>query len=132
MSPSNEARMGGHEAPPRILSIFLGERLMKIFSNILEGHSLDSSEGLIVDLGIYELPQITIDDHDRNRTSPFAFTGDKFEFRAVGSSMNVSFPVSILNAAVSDTINHYIPVFESALETEPNKQMATIKFIKSF
>jgi glutamine synthetase len=105
-SPGNDHRLGGNEAPPAIISAFMGSFLEKIFDTIEQGKAAEATDSSIIDLGVNHLPKISKDYTDRNRTSPFAFTGNKFEFRAVGGSANVSVPVSILNAAVSESFKH--------------------------
>jgi len=100
-SPGNDHRLGANEAPPAIISVFLGSMLSKILDSIEEGQAADATEKQIIDLGVSQLPEVSKDYTDRNRTSPFAFTGNKFEFRAVGSSANVAVPMTILNAAVA-------------------------------
>ena len=102
-SPGNDHRLGGNEAPPAIISAFMGSFLEKIFDSIEQGHAAQATDSSIIDLGVNHLPKISKDYTDRNRTSPFAFTGNKFEFRAVGGSANVSVPVSILNGAVTES-----------------------------
>lgn len=102
-SPGNDHRLGGNEAPPAIISAFMGSFLEKIFDSIEKGNAAQATDASIIDLGVNHLPKISKDYTDRNRTSPFAFTGNKFEFRAVGGSANVSVPVSILNAAVAES-----------------------------
>ncbi len=102
-SHGNDHRLGANEAPPAIISVFLGNTLDRILNEIESGaHSGKSPERAVIDLGIHKLPSVNRDNTDRNRTSPFAFTGNKFEFRAVGSSANVAFPLTILNAAAAD------------------------------
>lgn len=102
-SPGNDHRLGANEAPPAIISVFLGQLLDRIFNHIEKGEASQATEAQIINLGVSHIPDISKDYTDRNRTSPFAFTGNKFEFRAVGSSANVSVPLSILNAAVADS-----------------------------
>lgn len=103
-SPSNDHRLGANEAPPAIISIFLGDELSEIF-NRLEENLSDNSEFVgFLGLGTDALPKIPRHTGDRNRTSPFAFTGNKFEFRAVGSSQSISFPTTVLNTIVADAI----------------------------
>jgi len=104
MSPGNDLRLGGNEAPPTIISIFLGSMLEKIFETIAKGEVTQGSERGIINLGVSHIPDISKDYTDRNRTSPFAFTGNKFEFRAVGASANVAVPMAVLNAAVIDAL----------------------------
>lgn len=103
-SAGNEHRLGANEAPPAIVSIFLGEQLDKIIENIRSGKMEKVSQKDIVELGLNHLPQFTRDNSDRNRTSPFAFTGAKFEFRAVGSAMNISTSIAVINTIVADSI----------------------------
>ena len=100
-SPGNDHRLGANEAPPAIISVFLGSLLENILNTIEAGKVLKATEEQIIDLGVSQIPTISKDYTDRNRTSPFAFTGNKFEFRAVGSSQNVAVPMSFLNAAVA-------------------------------
>jgi glutamine synthetase len=100
-SPGNDHRLGANEAPPAIISVFLGSLLENILNTIESGKALKGTDEQIIDLGVSQIPNISKDYTDRNRTSPFAFTGNKFEFRAVGSSQNVAVPMSFLNAAVA-------------------------------
>lgn len=100
-SPGNDHRLGANEAPPAIISVFLGSLLENILNSIESGKALKATDEQIIDLGVAQIPNISKDYTDRNRTSPFAFTGNKFEFRAVGSSQNVAVPMSFLNAAVA-------------------------------
>ncbi len=105
-SPGNDHRLGGNEAPPAIISAFLGTLLEKIFVTIEKGEAAQATEAQIINLGVSLIPDISPGTTtDRNRTSPFAFTGNKFEFRAVGGSANISVPVTILNAAVASAFN---------------------------
>jgi glutamine synthetase len=103
-SPGNDHRLGGNEAPPAIISVFLGSLLAKICDDIESGKASAATETQILELGVSHIPNISRDYTDRNRTSPFAFTGNKFEFRAVGGSANVAVPVATLNAAVASTM----------------------------
>jgi len=101
----NDFRLGANEAPPAIISVFLGETLTGICDSLAAGrtHEADSTSALL-ELGVARLPQVARDNTDRNRTSPFAFTGNKFEFRALGSSQSISFPLTVLNTAVADAL----------------------------
>ncbi|KAJ9063979.1 hypothetical protein DSO57_1035197 [Entomophthora muscae] len=113
-SASNDYRLGAHEAPPGIISVFLGEHISEVLNSIEESRPLKSFSlpslqtiklgGTILDLKVPTLPNIDRDLTDRNRTSPFAFTGNKFEFRAVGSKQSPSFPVALLNASVANSL----------------------------
>ncbi|MBN1653762.1 MAG: glutamine synthetase III [Deltaproteobacteria bacterium] len=104
-SAGNEHRLGANEAPPAIMSVFLGEQLTRLLNNIRSGEMTKVSRADIVSLGVSHLPNLTKDTTDRNRTSPFAFTGNKFEFRALGSSMNISTAIAVVNAVVADSFN---------------------------
>ena len=104
-SASNDHRLGANEAPPAILSIFLGDQLTHVFEQIVEaGTAKESRQSGLLGLGSPVLPRLPRHAGDRNRTSPFAFTGNKFEFRAVGSNQSVSFPVTVLNVIVAEAI----------------------------
>jgi len=104
-SPGNDHRLGANEAPPAIISVFLGSLLEDILNSIEGGKALKATDQQIIDLGVNKIPNVSKDYTDRNRTSPFAFTGNKFEFRAVGSTQNVAVPMSILNAAIAKSFN---------------------------
>lgn len=103
-SAGNEHRLGANEAPPAIVSVYLGDSLAKIVNMIESGKMEKGQKQDLVDLGVKLLPRFTKDTTDRNRTSPFAFTGAKFEFRAVGSSMNISTGITVLNSIVADSL----------------------------
>jgi glutamine synthetase len=105
-SAGNDHRLGANEAPPAIISVFLGEQLTAILDNIESNGKPgeDSTEARIIALGISKLPDVQRDHTDRNRTSPFAFTGNKFEFRAVASSASISLPMAFLNSAVAEAL----------------------------
>ena len=100
----NDHRLGANEAPPAIMSVFLGQQLERILNAIEQGEVSETTEETFLHLGVSRLPRVSQDNTDRNRTSPFAFTGNKFEFRAVPSSMPISMPNTVLNAAVAEAI----------------------------
>jgi glutamine synthetase len=100
----NDHRLGANEAPPAIISIFTGDQLADIFEQLIAGSAKSSKKGGILGLGSQVLPSLPKHAGDRNRTSPFAFTGNKFEFRAVGGSQSVSFPITVLNIIAADAI----------------------------
>ncbi|MBN1913277.1 MAG: glutamine synthetase type III, partial [Candidatus Omnitrophica bacterium] len=102
----NEHRLGANEAPPAIISVFLGEQLTEVLNMLEKGVKTKVSKHDIIDLGIGRLPKFNKDTTDRNRTSPFAFTGAKFEFRAVGSSQNISTPIAILNTIIAESLDY--------------------------
>ena len=110
-SHSNDHRLGANEAPPSIISVFTGSTIEKIFKAIKEGEEFSPESQTILDLGAGQLAKLPKDNTDRNRTSPFAFTGNKFEFRACGSDQSIGFPLTILNgavAAVLEEANHQL------------------------
>lgn len=118
-SASNDNRLGGHEAPPAIISVYLGEALETVLDNIEHKGSHSASHAKkIYDLGLLTIPDLAKDNTDRNRTSPFAFTGNKFEFRAVGSSSNPAFPITVLNAAVADSLSMILDEIEKGLKAK--------------
>ncbi|MHC4870638.1 MAG: glutamine synthetase III family protein [Planctomycetota bacterium] len=100
----NDHRLGANEAPPAIISIFLGEQLTDIFDQLSKGAAKSSKKGGVLNLGVTTLPALPKDNTDRNRTSPFAFTGNKFEFRMVGSSTSTSGPTFVLNTIIADEL----------------------------
>jgi glutamine synthetase len=111
----NDHRLGANEAPPAIISIFLGDMLTDIFDQIEKsGGAKSTKQGGLQDLGVSVLPKLPRDAGDRNRTSPFAFTGNKFEFRAVGSTQNIAWPNTILNVAMADSLESVANELEAA------------------
>ena len=104
-SAGNDHRLGANEAPPAILSVFLGDMLTDVFNQLEGGGAKTSKQGGLLDIGVGVLPKLPRDAGDRNRTSPFAFTGNKFEFRAVSSGQNVAFPATCLNIAVAESLD---------------------------
>jgi glutamine synthetase len=103
-SSGNEHRLGANEAPPAIISVFMGGSLTAMIESIAAGKTSANAAQAMIKLGVARLPEIEKDNTDRNRTSPFAFTGNKFEFRAVGSSASIAFPIVLLNAAVAEAL----------------------------
>jgi glutamine synthetase len=114
-SHSNDHRLGANEAPPSIISIFLGDTLTAILEAYAAGKAYSDSGDGFLDLRADQLARLVKDNTDRNRTSPFAFTGNKFEFRAVGSTQNVGIPMTILNAAVAEVMNDVTPKLEKEI-----------------
>lgn len=113
-SAGNDHRLGGHEAPPAILSVFLGEELTDILENFEAGQKYNAVDKGYIELGVNTLPQLPQDISDRNRTSPFAFTGNKFEFRMPGSSVSTAGPNIALNTAMGDVLKGYADRLEKA------------------
>lgn len=115
-SAANDHRLGANEAPPAIISIFLGEQLTGILEHLVNGTSGSTAEAGLLGLGSPVLPHLARHAGDRNRTSPFAFTGNKFEFRAVGSSQSSSFPITVLNTIIADAVADMTQELKAQLE----------------
>ena len=113
---TNDCRLGGHEAPPAIISIFLGEELESIIQSIIDGSRYSKKDTKYMSLGVPSVPAIRQDTTDRNRTSPFAFTGNKFEFRMVGSSQNIALSNIVLNSAVAESLNIFAGKLEETVD----------------
>lgn len=109
---ANDHRLGANEAPPAIISVFLGGQLEDVFNQLEKGVATSSKQGGLMGLGVATLPTLPKHAGDRNRTSPFAFTGNKFEFRAVGSSQSVSFANTVLNVAVAESLDDMAAMLE--------------------
>src|SRR6187431_1068340 len=125
-SAGNDHRLGANEAPPAILSIFLGDMLTDIFEQIEKGSAKSSRHGGELDTGVLVLPKLPRDAGDRNRTSPFAFTGNKFEFRAVSSNQSIALPNVCLNVAVTESLDYVATELEKQLK-EGKKLQAAVK-----
>ncbi len=113
-SAGNDHRLGANEAPPSIMSMFLGEELTEILESIERDEDYDAKEKTIMKVGVHVLPRFAKDTTDRNRTSPFAFTGNKFEFRALGSSASISGPNIVLNTTVAESLKQFADELEKA------------------
>jgi glutamine synthetase len=114
-SAGNDHRLGGNEAPPAIISIFLGSMLSDLLEQVEKGQLKRTLRGGTLDLGARTLPQLPRHSGDRNRTSPFAFTGNKFEFRAVGSSQTIAWPNTVLNTIVAESLDYVATELEKAV-----------------
>src|SRR5213595_1297054 len=126
----NEHRLGANEAPPAIISVFMGEQLTHVIETIAEGKATNSADQEMIKLGVARLPEIQRDNTDRNRTSPFAFTGNKFEFRAVGSSQSIAFPIVLLNAAVAEAIGEITVALKAELKKTKKVDDAVLKVVR--
>src|SRR5437899_2487338 len=113
-SAGNDHRLGANEAPPAIISVFLGDMLTDIFDQIEKGGAKSTKHGGELDTGVLVLPKLPRDAGDRNRTSPFAFTGNKFEFRAVSANQSIGYPNIALNVAVSESLDYMATELEKA------------------
>jgi glutamine synthetase len=129
-SASNDHRLGANEAPPAILSVYLGDQLEKVFMDIKAGKLTKVAEGGVMDLGLSQILTFERDPGDRNRTSPFAFTGNRFEFRAVGSSQSVSGPLVAMNTMLADSLNWVAEKLEAELKKGSAKPAAVINVLK--
>ncbi|MDH4131496.1 MAG: glutamine synthetase III [Gemmatimonadota bacterium] len=118
-SAGNDHRLGANEAPPAIISIFLGEMLQDILDQVTKGQLRRTLKGGVIDLGARTLPTLPRHSGDRNRTSPFAFTGNKFEFRAVGSSQSIAWPNTVLNTIVAESLDWMAGELERAVGKSP-------------
>lgn len=121
-SAANDHRLGANEAPPAIISIFLGDMLTDIIEQLEKGTPKRTLKGGAIDLGALTLPQIPRHSGDRNRTSPFAFTGNKFEFRAVGSTASVSWPNTVMNVIVAESLDYIATQLEEATTRKTRKE----------
>ncbi|MBO5906685.1 MAG: glutamine synthetase III [Clostridia bacterium] len=113
---SNDCRLGGHEAPPAIISIFLGEELEALVHSLIDGSHYAKRDTKYMSLGTPSVPTIRKDNTDRNRTSPFAFTGNKFEFRMVGSGQNIALANIVLNTAVAESLTIFADILEETVD----------------
>ncbi len=129
-SSGNDHRLGANEAPPAIISMFLGDLLSRILNEIENGVGGQNAEAVVIKLGVSKLPEVMRDNTDRNRTSPFAFTGNKFEFRAVGSSASTAFPVTLVNAAVADGFSEINEALKKRLATKMSLDAAILETVR--
>ncbi len=128
-SAGNDHRLGANEAPPAIISVFLGEELTEVINALVAGTNVESKH-LQFDIGVSSLPKFPKDTTDRNRTSPFAFTGNKFEFRSVGSSLNISGPNIVLNTIVADALEQFADELEKADDFKAALNSLLVRTIK--
>jgi len=134
-SASNDFRLGANEAPPAIISVFIGEYLTKVLNDVESrvGTKFDEQDEAILKLDLHRsIPELLLDNTDRNRTSPFAFTGNKFEFRAVGSTANCGHPMTILNTIVADTLNKFAAEVDALIEKGDKKEIAIMQVIQKY
>jgi glutamine synthetase len=129
-SAGNDHRLGANEAPPAIVSIYLGEELTNVFEQIETGVAKDNGNSRTLEIGVLTLPILPKDTTDRNRTSPFAFTGNKFEFRMVGSSQSIATPNFIINTIVADSLNQIADRLEKASDFQTEVHCVVKDIIK--
>jgi glutamine synthetase len=126
-SANNDHRLGANEAPPAIMSVYLGDKLAEVVQSIVTGKTDDKKAKRVIEIGVSALPEISPDESDRNRTSPFAFTGNKFEFRAVGSSQSIAWPNTILNTMVADSLQYVADAIEAeSKKSDLNKAIQAV------
>ena len=128
-SAGNDHRLGANEAPPAIISIFLGDMLTDIFEQIEKGGAKSTKSGGTLDTGVGVLPKLPRDAGDRNRTSPFAFTGNKFEFRAVSSNQSIAYPNIALNVAVTESLDYIATELEKAVAAGKKVEQAATELL---
>ena len=123
-SAGNDHRLGANEAPPAIISVFLGDMLTDIFEQIEKGGAKSTKHGGVLDTGVMVLPKLPRDAGDRNRTSPFAFTGNKFEFRAVSANQSIAYPNIALNVAVTESLDYMTTELEKSISSGKSLEQA--------
>ena len=134
-SASNDFRLGANEAPPAIISVFIGEYLTKVLNDVETrvGNKFDEQDEAILKLDLHRsIPELMIDNTDRNRTSSFAFTGNKFEFRAVGSTANCGHPMTVLNTIIADTLTKFAAEVDALVEKGDKKEIAIMQVIQKY
>ncbi len=133
-SAGNDYRLGANEAPPAIISVFLGATLTEVLDELEKNGNIKIEKGdnMYMKLGISKIPEIILDNTDRNRTSPFAFTGNKFEFRAVGSQANVAGPMTTLNVIVADTLRVMAKDIEKEINAGKEKKIAIVNVLRKY
>ena len=131
----NDHRLGANEAPPAIVSIFIGSQLSKILGEVedkVSNQNLSSDEKTQLKLNIGKIPELLLDNTDRNRTSPFAFTGNKFEFRAVGSTANCANPMTVLNTAMAQQLKRFKSEVDALIEAGKKKDDAIFEILRNY
>ena len=134
-SAPNDHRLGANEAPPAIISVFIGQYLSKVLEDVKERVSdkFDEQDESMLKIDIHKsIPELLMDNTDRNRTSPFAFTGNKFEFRAVGSSANCANPMTILNSIMAETLKNFKNEVDALIEKGEKKEIAIMHVIREY
>nr|MCU0368773.1 glutamine synthetase III [Cyclobacteriaceae bacterium] len=133
-TPGNDFRLGANEAPPAIMSVFIGSQMSAVLDELeSKGNvKIEKGDNMYMKLGIDQIPEIILDATDRNRTSPFAFTGNKFEFRAVGGSDNCATPMAALNLIVADQLNHFYEAVTKQIEKGEEKRMAIVNVLRQY
>jgi glutamine synthetase len=134
-SAGNDHRLGANEAPPAIISVFIGQYLYKVLADVKQrvGDKFDEQDEAILKLDLHRsIPELLLDNTDRNRTSPFAFTGNKFEFRAVGSTANCANPMTVLNTIMAETLKQFKKDVDALIEKGEKKEIAIMHVIREY
>ncbi len=134
-SAPNDHRLGANEAPPAIISVFIGQHLTKVLNDVKQRVSdkMDETDESMLKIDIHRsIPELLMDNTDRNRTSPFAFTGNKFEFRAVGSSANCANPMTVLNTIMAETLKNFKKEVDGLIEKGEKKEIAVMHVIRQY
>ncbi|MGZ5219021.1 MAG: glutamine synthetase III family protein [Chitinophagaceae bacterium] len=134
-SAPNDHRLGANEAPPAIISVFIGQYLTKVLQDVKErvGDKFDEQDESMLKIDIHKsIPELLMDNTDRNRTSPFAFTGNKFEFRAVGSTANCANPMTVLNTIMAETLRKFKKDVDALIEKGEKKEIAIMHVIREY
>src|SRR4029450_12520523 len=134
-SAPNDHRLGANEAPPAIISVFIGQSLTKVLQDVKErvSEKMDEQDESMLKIDIHKnIPELLMDNTDRNRTSPFAFTGNKFEFRAVGSSANCANAMTTLNAIMAETLVKFKKDVDALIEKGEKKEIAIMHVIREY
>ena len=134
-SAPNDHRLGANEAPPAIISVFIGQYLTKVLNDVKErvSEKMDETDESMLKIDIHKsIPELLMDNTDRNRTSPFAFTGNKFEFRAVGSSANCANPMTVLNTIMAETLKQFKKEVDALIEKGEKKEIAIMHIIRQY
>jgi len=133
-TPANDFRLGANEAPPAIMSVFIGSQMSAVLDELeSKGNvKIEKGDNMYMKLGISQIPEIILDATDRNRTSPFAFTGNKFEFRAVGGSDNCATPMTILNLIVAEQLDQFYQAVNAHIEKGEEKRLAIVNVLRQY
>ena len=133
-SAANDFRLGANEAPPAIMSVFIGSQMSAVLDELEKNGNIKIEKGdnMYMKLGIDRIPEIILDNTDRNRTSPFAFTGNKFEFRAVGGSDNSGTPMTALSLIVAEQLSHFYDAVEKEVEKGTEKRLAIVNVLRKY
>lgn len=133
-TPANDFRLGANEAPPAIMSVFIGSQMTAVLDELENKGNvkIEKGDNMYMKLGISQIPEIILDATDRNRTSPFAFTGNKFEFRAVGGSDNCATPMTVLNLIVAEQLDHFYKSVNAQIEKGEEKRLAIVNVLRQY